>query len=145
MTPTNRRRNIEAEWERVRSSLRSARILRDAGEYNDAVSRAYYAVFHAAVALLLSVDVEPRSHRAMVQQIHLHFVRSGRLDPTLGRLCARMQKFREEADYNRFFVFDEAATSEELGSAERFVEAAAALLRHDGWMPADPGPPTGSP
>ncbi|HOC18006.1 MAG TPA: HEPN domain-containing protein [Vicinamibacterales bacterium] len=62
MTPENRRANADAEMARSGESLRAAALLVDAGLLHDAESRLYYAIYHAAVALLLAEGIEPRSH-----------------------------------------------------------------------------------
>lgn len=89
MTPENRGLNASAELERARTCLAEAEQLHEAGFANGATSRAYYAVFHAARALLFSIGIEPTSHRAVVSLIGEHFVRSARLSPELGRLISR--------------------------------------------------------
>jgi uncharacterized protein (UPF0332 family) len=43
---------LAALFEKSKSKLATARILYDAGQYDDSVSRAYYAVFHALSAIL---------------------------------------------------------------------------------------------
>src|SRR5437667_434840 len=53
-------------------SVRAARVLIDAGLLHDAESRVYYAAYHAAVALLLIQDLEPRSHSGVANFIGLH-------------------------------------------------------------------------
>jgi uncharacterized protein (UPF0332 family) len=46
--------------EKARSNLRVAEMACDAGEYDSAVSRAYYAVFHAEITTLLKLtDFRP--------------------------------------------------------------------------------------
>ena len=46
--------------EKAQSNLRVAEMACDAGEYDPAVSRAYYAVFHAEIAALLKLtDFRP--------------------------------------------------------------------------------------
>jgi uncharacterized protein (UPF0332 family) len=51
-----------------------------------------------------------------------HLVRTGLYDPATSRLLARLQKFREEADYARAFVVDEAGAHEEVAAARGLVE-----------------------
>jgi uncharacterized protein (UPF0332 family) len=53
---------VELEIERAKQCLRSAEILAAAGQHTDAVSRAYYAAFHAACALLASIGRSVRTH-----------------------------------------------------------------------------------
>ena len=56
---------------------------------------------------------------------NLHFVRPGVYDAAASRLMARLQKFREEADYGDSFPVDEAGAREELEAARSFVERVA--------------------
>ena len=61
--------------------MRAARVLVDASLLHDAESRLYYAIYHAAVALLLTEGLEPRSHAGTASMLGLHFVKTGRMDP----------------------------------------------------------------
>jgi uncharacterized protein (UPF0332 family) len=49
-------------------------------------------------------------------------VKGGRFDPASSRLLARLQRFREEADYGEAFVVDEQGGREELDAARGFVD-----------------------
>lgn len=69
MTDENRRRNALDELERANTCLNEARALYDASFPYGAASRAYYAVFHAARALLMSVGLEAKSHKGTVSMI----------------------------------------------------------------------------
>ena len=124
MTDENKRANIAAELDRTAECLRAARVLIGAGLLHDAESRLYYAIFHAAVALLLTEGIEPRSHAAATGLLGQHFVKTGRMDAEDARLFARMQKYRLEADYGRNFVLLETQLREDLRSCEAFVERA---------------------
>ena len=116
MTDANKRANIASELGRADESMRAARVLVDAALLHDAESRLYYAIYHAAVALLLTEGLEPRSHGGTASLLGLHFVKTGRMDPQDARLFARIQKYRLEADYGRDFVLTEAALREDLAS-----------------------------
>lgn len=87
-----------------------------------ALTRAYFACFHAVRALLHARDLEPRTHRGTLHLFSLHYVKPGRFAPAAGRLLARLQKYREEADYGESFVVDEAGAREEIAAARAFVD-----------------------
>jgi uncharacterized protein (UPF0332 family) len=129
LTPENRRLNASAELERARTCLAEAEHLHRAGFASGATSRAYYPVFHAARALLFSIGLEPTSHRAAVSLIGEHFVRSERLSAELGRLLSRMQRDREDADYETGAVFTKDQSAEALSGARMFLDRVAELLR----------------
>lgn len=135
MTEANRRAAIAAEWDRSQEALSEATLLRDAGKATGAVSRAYYAAFHAARALLFSMGLEPRSHSGVRAMLGLHFVRSGRLEPRLAHALSHAARAREDADYDAAFVFTLEDADQAIGRAEEFIAAARALLASESWLP----------
>jgi uncharacterized protein (UPF0332 family) len=134
VTEENKRTNIAAELARADEALRAAVVLSDAGLLLDAESRLYYAIYHAAVALLLTEGVEPRSHAGTLGLLGLHFVKTGRLSPEHGRLFARIQKYRIEADYGRDFVLSAAGIREDLAACEGFIQRAQEIVAAAGLV-----------
>lgn len=134
MSPANQLTHIAAEVKHGNTSLRAAQELLRLRLLNDAVSRAYYAAFHFARALLLVEGVEPRSHTGLATMLGLHFIVPGRLQPERAKDLARLEQFRTEADYNRFFVLTPEGAAEEVAVAERFCAEARAFLEAGGWI-----------
>lgn len=134
MTDDNIKKNVAVEVARGDESLESAEILLSAGKLADAVSRAYYAAFHYARALLLTSGEEPRTHGGVDRLLQRDFVRAGRIDAATASLFARLQKFRAEADYTAEFVFTAETAGSEVASARTFVGAARRLLGDGGWL-----------
>ena len=66
MTEANRKRNARSEASLGDDALQAAEALLKLGLYNDAASRAYYAAFHYARALLLTEGLKPDSSRSRV-------------------------------------------------------------------------------
>ena len=91
-------------------------------------ARTYFAVFHAARACLYAHGLEPRTHAGVHHLFNLHFVKSARFEPMTSRLMARLQKYREEADYSRAFIVDADGAREELEAARSFVESVRAPI-----------------
>ncbi|MBI5481646.1 MAG: HEPN domain-containing protein [Deltaproteobacteria bacterium] len=128
MTGENREFALEEEFARSAEDLAAARALVAAGLYRPAMTRAYYAAFHAVRALLFAEGLEPRSHGGTQHLLNLHYIRPGRLEPRWNRVLARLQRFREEADYGGAFVLDREALDEELLAAEALCARARELL-----------------
>ena len=128
MTDENKRANANAELARCEQSLQAARVLIDAELLLDAESPLYYAAYYAAVALLLTQGFEPRSHSGVAQLLGLHFVKTGRLDSDDGRLFARLQKYRVEADYSTEFVLTKQAVEEDWAACSAFIRRARGLV-----------------
>jgi hypothetical protein len=135
MTHDDRRAAIAAEIERGQAATRSARMLLDAGEFADAVSRAYYAAFHRARALLLTEGVEPKRHGTVDRLVQRDFVRTGILDAKLASCLSTLQQQRQNADYTAEYVFTKEIADELVEAAERYAHTVEALLAKDAWLP----------
>ena len=121
MTGEGRRESAGAELELADEELRAAAgLLRD-GLPRIAVARVYFAVFHAVRAQLYAEGFEPRTHGGAQHLFNLHFVRSGRYEPSTSRLIARLQKYREDADYAPAFVIDDEGARDDLATGRHFV------------------------
>lgn len=105
MTKDNRRQNINAEMERAAEALAAATLLSENGYINDAISRLYYFILYNVRALLLSKDIEPRSHEGAIRLLGLHFIKSGLMSKSNAQIFSKLMKYREEADYNPISIF----------------------------------------
>jgi uncharacterized protein (UPF0332 family) len=118
----------DAELARARQLLAAASHLYRGQFFEDAVSRAYYAVFHAACALLASIGRTVRTHDGLRAAIAQHFVKPGRLDAKYSRLLTRTAADRNDADYAAVTTFRAEDAEEALRNAGEFVEAVAQYL-----------------
>ena len=128
MTEDGCRESALAEFALADEELNVADALLRTGFVRVALTRAYFAVFHAARARLYAAGFEPRTHAGVQHLFNQHFVRTDRFEPGVSRLMARLQKYREEADYSRAFVIDAEGAREEIEAARAFAEAIGAQL-----------------
>jgi uncharacterized protein len=124
----NRTGNARAEAALGDDALRAAQALLELRLYNDAVSRAYYAAFHYARALLLLEGLEPKTHRRVVALLLERYERTGRLEPGLVSTLARLQTFRGLADYGTSARIARERAEAEVAAAQAFVETARPFL-----------------
>lgn len=129
MNESNRADNAAREAALGDDALRAAEALVGLGLNNDAVSRAYYAAFHYARALLLLEGLEPKSHRGVFSLLERHFEATGRLSREALSRFARLQTFRGLADYDSRDRLSGERAAEELSAAQLFVAEASALLQ----------------
>lgn len=134
MTEEIKPHRIAAELLRGEKALLAARTLLDAGLYEDAITRAYYAAFHFATAALIVVDVQPRSHRGLHALFAQHLIQPGLLPASCRKSLRRLEAFRDSADYDASFSFDREGTIEEIEVAEAFIETIRAWLRERGMV-----------
>jgi uncharacterized protein len=136
LTPPNRRDNARSDTLLGDDALRAADALLSLALWNDAVSRAYYAAFHYARALLVSEGLEARSHRGVFALLEEHFERTSRLPKSALSAFARLQTFRGLADYDATERLLEERAREEVASAHSFVDESRKLLRSIGFLDA---------
>ena len=122
MTAEGRRYAAAAELRLAAEELASAELLLASGQTRVAVARIYFAAFHAARARLYAAGLEPKTHGGAQHLFNVTFVKSGKYEASLSQMLARLQKYREEADYSAAFVIDEATVRDELAIARKFVE-----------------------
>ena len=122
--------NSPATWlELAENKLDHARRIFKIGLYDDAVSRAYYAMFYAAKAALLAEGVDLRRHSSAVTKFRELFVVTGRVDAEYLRYLGRAQSAREQSDYAPFVPLSKEGTEEILDTAESFIEKIKELLK----------------
>ena len=135
MTSADRQDEIRANWQRARDSLDAAKLLLQGGHADFAASRAYYAAFYAACALLLSEGKEFSKHSGVLGAIQKDFVKSRRLSAEQGRALSRLFELRGIGDYGETRHVPEDQAKDALPAAARFVQACGELLREKGAKP----------
>ena len=131
MTEEGCQQSVQEELALAREELRAARQLIDGALPRVAMTRIYYALFHAVRALLYGENLQPKSHRGTLNLFNLHFVKAGVFPAGTSRMLSRLQRFREDADYAQGFVITGDEAVEELDEAETFVERVIRHLRTD--------------
>jgi uncharacterized protein (UPF0332 family) len=107
---------------RSERSLEAALLLINNEYYPEAVSRAYYAMFFAATALLHSEGITVSKHSAVISQIGQHFAKTGKIDAQLHRALIDVFDERQSADYGGI-VFSHEDTESAYQAAGKFVQA----------------------
>lgn len=120
---------LNAELKRGDESLRSAEVLSNEGLCLDAMSRCYYALLHYARAMLLSRNIVPKSHHGVFLMFNQQFVKTNEVTQEYGKMLARQQKLREEADYVTDSSFSSEDVAAALKDAGKFRELANQFLR----------------
>lgn len=124
---------IKVLMKRAEDSLSSAELLFKEG-YNDfSISRAYYAMFYAAEAALLTRDLKFSSHKSVITLFGQYFVKSGIFPSELGRDLAKAFDERITGDYS----FEPSITSEMVKNAivrtENFIVNIKQHLKKEGY------------
>lgn len=108
---------------KAREKARVARDLYAKGEWDDAISRAYYAAYHAAQAALLTEGQRADTHKGVVTLFGLLLVKTGKLDKRWGKLLSSLKDDREAGDYDALSYLDEETARRAVREADEFVAA----------------------
>lgn len=122
------RREQTALLNKADSSLAAARLLASGTYHEFAASRAYFAMFYAAEALLLGAGLSYSKHSAVIAAIGQHFARTGRADPELHDYLIKAHEVRNLGDYALDFEDAEAVAAVQIERAARFIASAKRLL-----------------
>lgn len=107
--------------QKSRRTLEEARHLWKNGYDDGSISRAYYAMFHAAEAALLTENVTVSTHSGVHQMFGKYFIKTGALPEQLSTHLGQVFEARQSADYGNIRPAQEEA-EEALQKATSFVE-----------------------
>lgn len=122
MTEEGKHHAVAEDLGMAAEEIEVAEQLLRTGHPRIAVTRAYFAVFHAVRARVYAEGLEPRTHSGTHHLFNAHLVKTGIYDASASRLVARLQKYREEADYSRAFVIDDTGAREDVDAARGLVD-----------------------
>jgi len=112
----------QKELIRAKKALLAAKTLLENQLYEDCVSRAYYAVLHAAKAALTTKDIEPESHNAVKRMFGLHLIKTGEIEKDFAKILTAEQEDRAIGDYNIYIEIEQDTALKRVRDAEKFVE-----------------------
>lgn len=119
---------ISANLERAETNLQVARELLGKGYYDVSASRAYYAAFYAASALLLHAGLDTGKHSGVIALVHQHFVKNGKLAKEQGRNLNWLFELRSVGDYGVSLHVDMDDARRAVSTAHDFFDAVKVLL-----------------
>ena len=119
-----------------RSLQTACRISAD-GDYDFAISRAYYGVFYAMRAALESRGVKASKHGTTMSEFSRLFIKDGIFPSEFGALINQLFRRRQAGDYELSMVITRAEAQAALENAERIIRAVVDYLVGEGLLDAD--------
>ena len=117
---------IAKELSVARSDLSDAKAGFEAGRYKWSTIQAYYAMFHAARALIYSRGYREKSHYCLAVALRALLVDEGKMDSKLARDFINAMNLREAADYEA--RFSQSGAKAVIASAKKFIKKAISIL-----------------
>lgn len=109
--------------------LESAELLLNNQRYADSVSRAYYAMYHAARAVLFIKNVDPHKHSGVVRMFGLYYVQPGVVEKKYGKAFSYIKELREKCDYESTTEVDADECKKVLQDAKEFVKRTEKIVK----------------
>lgn len=119
---------IAANLERAETNLNAAKDLLGKGYFDISASRAYYAAFYSASALLLNETIDTTKHSGVIALIHQHFVKTGKLDKEQGKNLNWLFELRSVGDYGVSMHVASGDADRAVKVAEEFFNSAKKIL-----------------
>ena len=115
---------LKIAWER----LDAAKYLFDGEFYKDSVSRAYYSMYHGAVAVLTLKDIKARRHSGVLRMFGLYMIQEGGMEYYYAKALKFAKEEREKGDYDLFAEIGEEEAETVIDDAEKFLERVEDLI-----------------
>jgi uncharacterized protein (UPF0332 family) len=119
----------QQRWlDKARESIQAAELMTQHGMNKIAVSRAYYAMFYVATALLLGKGLRFKSHSALIAAFGQHFAATGLVPKEYHRYLVHAFDERNVADYETEQELTAEDVKEKISHAQEFLQFAEQML-----------------
>lgn len=102
-------------------ALEDANILWAKRRVRATVNRCYYAMYHAAEAVLYDRGFKPKTHAGLRTMLGEHIINKGILSKERGRSLAQAARLREMSDYEVDAEVDVGRVDKLIGEAKLFI------------------------
>lgn len=119
----------DALLKKAESSLKAAEILFAEGLFDFSASRAYYAMFYVAEALLLGEGLAFSKHSAVIAAFGKTFVKAGRIPAEFHRYMIEAEDGRNVGDYDIGPGLSGDAARQHIDRAQRLLLLVRDLLQ----------------
>ena len=106
----------------------AAVLLYNAGQWNSAINRLYYACFYAASALMLKRGVGAKSHAGVIAKFSEHVVLTGEMIADEYRVYSKLLNWRTKGDYSDMFDFTEEDVASVMAPTRTFLDKVKQLI-----------------
>jgi uncharacterized protein len=122
---------INYKLQKSAQSIKEAKLLKDNGMPDTAVSRLYYAAFYAVNALLVSKGFNPKTPAGAKTIFNKEFILTQKLKSSLSDFYTFIMAKRFEADYDDFVFIDMNNIDNLFTQTESFINEVVALISKD--------------
>ena len=100
LSQDERRAVVASRLEKAEKAYAEAKGIATLEYWDATANRLYYAAFYAVSALLVAHGEQPQTHSGVIHLFGMHFVKTGMLDASCGKLYHRLFSMRQTGDYD---------------------------------------------
>ncbi|MCL1940839.1 MAG: HEPN domain-containing protein [Synergistaceae bacterium] len=119
---------IKICMEKSEEAFEEAVILSEKDRYNGAANRAYYSIFQAENALLLTKKIFGNTHKHVHNSISNEFVKSGELPDDIYKRIKEIERIRAIGDYSKIKSVTKEEMEETISEAKKILGIAKELI-----------------
>lgn len=101
--------------------LEEARALLEKSWFRGAADRAYYAMYHAAQAVLYDMGLKPKAHAGLRTMFGEHLVKPKKVNSAFAETLGESFRLRQISDYEADAVIDPEKVKEIVKKSAEFV------------------------
>jgi uncharacterized protein (UPF0332 family) len=117
--------------DKAQENIKASELLLGKGFEEISASRAYYAMFYLAEALLLSRGMSFSSHAAVIAAFGKEFSKTGLLDPIFHLHLIKSQELRQSGDYGSISNVSAESASKMIAWASEFYSVTEKFLTQE--------------
>lgn len=99
--------------------------------YDTAANRSYYAIFHAARAVLALDGLDFKKHSGVISNFQMRYIKTGIFDKQLSNIIKSAFSLRTESDYEDFYVISKADVESQVREAEIFFQTVSEYIHSE--------------
>ena len=128
MDEKTKRSLIAYRLEKAHTDLSAAIMSFDAGFYDASANRSYYAIFHAARAVLMLNGQDYKKHSGVISRFSEQYLKTKILPPELSKIISMASIIRNRSDYEDFYICSISDTKKLVSDAALFLDTVTAFL-----------------
>jgi uncharacterized protein (UPF0332 family) len=113
----------------AKETLDAAKDLAEKDHWISVMNRLYYVCYYSISALLYENNIIATTHSGVKRQFSKHFIMTGKIDKSLGKVFAKVFDLRQKGDFGDFFDLDKEQTLPYFEPVEKLLKTIETLLK----------------
>ena len=113
----------EKRLKKANTEYSAAVLTQNAGFYDVASTRVYYAAFHAIRAILALGNVDFKKHSQVIGYFNKHYIHTNLIDRSLGSVIVNVSKSRNNSDYDDFYEAESKEVEDNIADVFKLIKS----------------------